>query len=159
MSRLFELIRRLVRKYPKQSAIIFAFLVLISFISQPRPHPQTQEVDYDGVDEPFDGKQCKVYYAGVLLGANVFRFQYGSSDIYLMFTDSADLVGRQQSQGTSIWQTKEDFLNLLGNDLMQQMAMEVKEVFIRRLEGSSHVAVVDESLVARSMGAADNCVR
>ncbi|MBW4678246.1 MAG: hypothetical protein KME52_30990 [Desmonostoc geniculatum HA4340-LM1] len=43
-------------------------------------------------DEPFDRTQCKVYYAGVVLGANVFGFRYGSSNIYLMFTDSDRLV-------------------------------------------------------------------
>ncbi|MDZ8185916.1 MAG: hypothetical protein RMX96_13830 [Nostoc sp. ChiSLP02] len=110
-------------------------------------------------DEPFDSSECKVYYAGVLLGANVFRFRHGSSGTYLMFTDSDQLVNKAQNRGIDIWLARSDFLNMLGSDLMQQMEPEVREVFARRLDGASYVAVVDDSLITRASGAANDCVR
>ncbi|MBD2605607.1 hypothetical protein H6G81_13980 [Scytonema hofmannii FACHB-248] len=76
-----------------------------------------------------------------------------------MFTDSDQLVDRYQNRGMGIWLTKSDFLNLLGNDLMQQMEPEVKEVFARRLDGASYVAVVDDSLTTKAIGSANICVR
>lgn len=76
-----------------------------------------------------------------------------------MFTDSDQLVDRAQNRGANIWLTKSDFLNLLGNDLMQQMEPEVKEVFARRLDSANYVAVVDDSLTTRAIGAAKDCVR
>ncbi|MEH2307623.1 MAG: hypothetical protein V7L06_20240 [Nostoc sp.] len=134
-------------------------------IDQSRIDEQTQNqapvndpTDYVD-DEPFDRTQCKVYYAGVLLGANVFWFHHGSSGTYLMFTDSDQLVDRAQNRGANIWLAKSDFLNLLGYDLMQQMEPEVKEVFARRLDSANYVAVVDDSLTTRAIGAANDCVR
>ncbi|MDZ8089481.1 MAG: hypothetical protein RMY16_28600 [Nostoc sp. DedQUE12b] len=131
--------------------------------NQPQEQAQIQtpvsDLDDDGDDEPFDRTQCKVYYAGVLSGANVFWFHHGSSGTYLMFTDSDQLVDRAQNRGANIWLAKSDFLNLLGNDLMQQMEAEVKEVFASRLDRANYVAVVDDSLTARAIGSANDCVR
>ncbi|MBN3872291.1 hypothetical protein [Nostoc sp. JL33] len=131
--------------------------------NQPQEQAQIQtpvgDLDDDGDDEPFDKSKCKVYYAGVLLGANVFWFHHGSSGTYLMFTDSDQLVDRAQNRGANIWLAKSDFLNLLGNDLMQQMEPEVKEVFASRLDRANYVAVVDDSLTTRAIGAANDCVR
>ncbi|MHC5824818.1 MAG: hypothetical protein ACYT04_55495 [Nostoc sp.] len=58
-----------------------------------------------------------------------------------------------------IWLAKSDFLNLLGNDLMQQMEPEAKEVFASRLDSAKYVAVLDDSLTTRAIGAANDCVR
>lgn len=126
--------------------------------------PVNDPTDYvDEADEvdtkPFDRSKCKVYYAGVVGGANVFWFHHGSSGTYLMFTDSDRLVDKYQNRGMNIWLAKPDFLNLLGNDLMQQMEPEVKEVFARRLDSANYVAVVDDSLTTRAIGAANACVR
>jgi hypothetical protein len=168
----------LIEKDPKKAAGIW--LLFCSFVCllislplvgililmkayRPQVQEQTQTTVSSPVEQqseqPFDRTKCKVYYAGVLLGANVFWFHNGSSGTYLMFTDSNQLVDKAQNRGINIWLTKSDFLNLLGNDLMQEMEPDVKEVFASRLDGSSHVAVVDESLVTRAIGAADNCVR
>jgi hypothetical protein len=163
----------LIQKYPKRLAIgggLWLLICLVSMISspkteQPRIQEQTQsqnplsDSSSDVNTEPFDRSKCKVYYAGVLLGANVFWFKHGSGGTYLMFTDSDQLVDRYQNRGMGIWLTKSDFLNLLGNDLMQQMEPEVKEVFARRLDGASYVAVVDDSLTTKAIGSANICVR
>lgn len=163
----------LIEKHPIRLAAIIAVICglgslpsMVFQMSAPRTdQPRIQEqaqvndpTDYED-DEPFDRTQCKVYYAGVLLGANVFWFKNGTSGTYIMFTDSDELVDKAKNRGTDIWLAKSDFLNLLGNDLMQQMEPEVKEVFARRLDGASYVAVVDDSLTSRAMGAAKDCVR
>ncbi|MBN4004728.1 hypothetical protein [Nostoc sp. LPT] len=76
-----------------------------------------------------------------------------------MFTDSDRLVDKHQNRGISIWLPKADFLNVIGNDLMQQMEPEVKEVFARRLDSASYAAIVDDSLTTRAIGAVNDCVR
>ncbi|MBD2610428.1 hypothetical protein H6G94_03920 [Nostoc punctiforme FACHB-252] len=162
---------KFIEKHPLIAAAILPVL-LVLYVSYPGSHkPPTQSQEQiqnqaqvgepldDLEDEPFDRTQCKVYYAGVVLGANVFRFRYSSSNIYLMFTDSDRLVDKHQNRGIGIWQTKADFLNVLGYDLMQQMEPEVKEVFASRLDSASYVAVVDDSLTTKAIGSANSCVR
>ncbi|MEH2451501.1 hypothetical protein [Nostoc sp.] len=155
---------KLIKKNPRESvAVLVILLVLYSGTHQPPTHPQEQAQVNDPTDyvddEPFDKAKCKVYYAGILLGANVFWFKNGTSGTYLMFTDSDQLVDKHQNRGISIWLTKADFLNLIGNNLRQQMEPEVKEVFARRLDSASYVAVIDDSLTARAINPANTCVR
>jgi hypothetical protein len=160
----------LIEKDPKKVAIIALLVTLpLSGIGvlvesyRAQVQEQTQTTVSIPVDqpttEPFDSSKCKVYYAGVLLGANVFWFHNASSGTYLMFTDSNQLVDKAQNRGINIWLTKSDFLNLLGNDLMQQMEPDVKEVFASQLDGANYVAVVDDSWTTKAIGAANDCVR
>ncbi|MEH2259082.1 MAG: hypothetical protein V7K60_23445 [Nostoc sp.] len=157
----------MIKKNPREAvAVLVILLVLYSGLHQ---SPQSQEQAQiqtsagdptdDVDDEPFDKAECKVYYAGMLLGANVFWFKNGTSGTYVMFTDSDQLVEKHQNRGISIWLPKSDFLNVIGNDLMQQMEPEAKEVFARRLDSASYAAIVDDSLTTRAIGAANDCVR
>lgn len=161
----------LIEKSPKKAAVI-GLLVTVPLLGiqgildlyKPQITEQTQAkanrpLDNRSEDEIFDNAKCKVYFSGVLIGAEVFRFRNSSGDIYLMFTDSDQLIDKHQNRGINIWLPKGDFLRLIGNDLIQQMSPEVKEVLASQLDGSKYVAVVDEDLASKAQSPSKQCVR
>lgn len=149
MSKLFELIRKLVRKYPKQSAIVFALLTLISFISQPRPQPQPQGT-LENTEETFDSSQCKVYVVGILAGAIVHQFKTTNNTLaYVMVADRDEVVRNFENKNLYLWKTRQDFQNTEYAELVQVLPPESVQELNRLLSIYSYAAMGTDA-IARS---------
>lgn len=142
MSALF----RLIRKYPKPSAIIFAVLVLISFISQPRSQIQPQET-LEEADEPFDSSQCKVYVVGILAGAIVHQFKTTNNTLaYVMVADREEVVRIFEKNNIYLWKTRQDFQSTEYAELVQVLPPESVQELNRLLSINPYVAMGTEEI-------------